>query len=127
MTAAEYRQRMEFLRTETTGVLRDAINYLKARNIWFRRYNSGLFRSGTRRVRAIYPHNGHPDLMARAPVSGRVVWIETKSKDGVLSPEQIAFRDEVVSRFGDIYLEARTLEDIREFFEPGHFIRRSPQ
>ena len=63
--------------------------------------------------------------MARAPVSGRPIWIETKSKDGKLTPEQIAFREEVVSRFGDVYLEARTLEEIREVFEPGYSIRRS--
>lgn len=66
--------------------------------------------------------SGHPDLMARAPASGRPVWIETKSKSGSLSEAQLAFRDEVVSRFGDLYLAPRTLEEVMEFFEPGQFL-----
>lgn len=61
--------------------------------------------------------------MARAPVSGRVVWIECKSRDGVLSPEQIGFRDDVVHRFGDLYVEARILADVRQVFEPDYFLR----
>lgn len=123
MTAQQLRAFKDSLKTESTGIQKEVIAYLELRRIWYRRYNSGLFRSGSRRIRAIYPHNGHPDLMARAPVSGRVVWIECKSKDGVLSAEQIVFRDEVVHRFGDLYVEARTLDDVRQVFEPDHFLR----
>jgi len=67
--------------------------------------------------------NGHPDILARAPVSGRPVWIETKSKEGSLTEAQLVFRDEVVSRFGDLYLAPKTLEEVMEFFEPGQFLR----
>ncbi len=104
------------------------MQYLRARNVWFRRYNPRAIRMGARLMFTVIGPDGkvakgHPDLLARAPASGRPVWIETKSKDGSLSPDQITFRDEVVSRFGDLYIAPRTLEEVRMFFEPGQFLR----
>lgn len=130
MSVAEYRAGAESMRTET-DLLRDVTQYLSARRIWFRRYNTRAIRMGRRLLFTIIgPGNkvatGHPDLMARAPASGKVVWIECKSREGKLSPEQIAFRDEMVHGFGDLYVEARTLDDVRRLFEPDHFLRSTP-
>jgi hypothetical protein len=104
------------------------MQYLRSRGIWIRRYNTRAFRMGPRLMFTIIGPDGkiatgHPDLLARAPASGRPVWIETKSKNGSLTDAQLNFRDEVVSRFGDVYLAPRTLEEVMEFFEPGYSIR----
>lgn len=104
------------------------MQYLHARHVWARRYNTRAIRVGPRLMFTVIGPDGkvakgHPDVMAIAPASGRPVWIECKSKDGKLSEAQIAFRDEVVSRFGHAYLVPRALEDVMEFFEPGHSLR----
>jgi len=129
--AETYLARQANNRTET-DLLREVSQYLRARNVWFRRYNTRALRVGARLMFTIIGPDGkvatgHPDLMARAPASGRPVWIETKSKNGSLSDPQLAFRDEVVARFGDLYLAPRTLEEVMVFFEPGRsFGRRDP-
>jgi hypothetical protein len=55
----------------------------------------------------VYP--GLPDI--EAIKDGRVVFIETKSKDGKLSPGQKKFRD-MIEAAGGTYLVVREIEDL---------------
>lgn len=90
----------------------EIISFLKAGGFWHRRYNTGVFRGANGRpVRSV--EKGHPDILARSK-SGKVVWIEVKTQDGRLSPEQAAFRDDVVSRFKDAFVVARRVDDVVE-------------
>jgi hypothetical protein len=54
-------------------------------------------------------HKGIADLVIVK--SGRVVWIEVKTKTGRLSPWQEAFRQAIANAGGE-YVVARSVEDV---------------
>lgn len=110
-------------RGEETGLIKVIMDYLSYKKVWRYRTNSGGLRDTTGRL-VRFGAPGHPDIVARfRPIggpssgfSGRVVWIEAKSERGKITPAQEAWR-ELAATYGDVYILARSLEDVREVFE----------
>lgn len=69
-----------------------------------RRVASVLKAEGVRR--------GTPDIFVCLP-AGKIAWLEMKSKIGVLSPEQKAFRDKVLA-LGHLHGVARSIDEALE-------------
>lgn len=92
------------------------LQYLAKRQVWHRRLNSGAARMNGRRVHFGSP--GLPDILARTKV-GTVIWIEVKGPDGKLSEDQRKWKDDMEG-FGDTFITARCLDDVRALFEATH-------
>ena len=58
---------------------------------------------------------GMPDILARG-TTGAVIWIEVKSPTGRQSEDQRKWQEDM-ERFGDIYIVARSVEDVMALFE----------
>ena len=104
-----------------TELVRLVLEYLALKKIWAYRVNTGALRDKTGRP-VFFGVKGHPDIVARKkPVgytgfSGRVVWIECKSPKGKLSEAQEEWR-KIAALHGDVFIVARSLDDVREAFE----------
>ena len=101
-------------------VQRQVLDYLSLRKVWHRRLNSGaalLEAGGNGKPRRFirYGAPGLPDILARTK-AGTVIWIEVKSSTGKLSPDQAAWKKDSEA-FGDTFITARCLEDVRALFE----------
>ena len=99
--------------SEEGEVQKKILEYLKKIQIWHRRLNSGAARMNGRRVHFGSP--GLPDIMARTK-SGTIIWIECKSSTGKLSEDQRKWKDDM-EKFGDTFITARHLDDVRALFE----------
>lgn len=73
------------------------------------RNNVGAAKIGNRFVRFGLP--GSSDLMGVLAPSGRAVFIEVKSTDGLLRKAQVAFKQMVMGQ-GAIWILARSLDDV---------------
>ena len=58
---------------------------------------------------------GMPDLECISP-DGRIVWIEVKTHDGVVSPDQLAMHEDLEMRNQEVLI-ARSVEDIEELVD----------
>lgn len=108
-------------RGKETDLVRQILDYLRLRKIWAYRANTGGLRdSRGRLVRFGVP--GHPDIVARLKpagytgFSGRVVWVEAKSEKGKQTDLQREWQ-ELAEAHGDLYILARSLDDVREALE----------
>lgn len=103
MTAAEFNKqapRVGGHRTTPETALKHAVKQWLDLQGWEHWYHlAGSF--------GVYP--GLPDIEAFK--DGRVVFIETKSPKGTLSPAQEAFKD-MIERSGGTYLVVRQIEDL---------------
>ena len=108
-------------RGKETDLVRQVLDYLALRKVWAWRVNVGALRDSTGRV-VFFGAKGHPDIIARLkPVgytgfSGRVVWIECKSPKGKMSEAQKEWREKAIT-YGDLFIVARSLDDVRQAFE----------
>ena len=104
---------------EEAGLIRDVLEYLAIRKIWAYRQNTGTLRGASGKL-VRFGSKGCPDIIARLKPtgsnrgSGRVLWIECKSKTGKLSEAQEAWRAKA-EKHGDVFIVARRLEDVMEF------------
>ena len=99
-------------------IQRQILDYLAARHIWHRRMNSGaamLPGKGGKLRPVRFGAAGMPDILVRG-ANGTVVWIEVKSTRGRQSPAQRQWQEDA-ERFGDIYILARSVEDVMVLFE----------
>lgn len=96
-----------------SDIQRQILDYLAKRHVWHRRFNSGVARIGGRYVRFGTP--GLPDILARPRKT--LVWIEVKQPGKYLTPEQRQWKEES-EKFGDIFITARSVEDVMALFEP---------
>jgi hypothetical protein len=99
-------------------VQRAILHYLTLRKVWHRRMNSGgAMVSGHKGKGQFvrYGSPGLPDILARGS-TGAVVWIEVKSPTGKQTGDQRKWQIDM-ERFGDIYILARSVEDVTALFE----------
>jgi len=102
-------------------VLGAIMDYLKARQIYAWRNNSGAVKVGTpeasRYVR--YGRKGSSDILGILD-DGRFLAIEVKSAKGKATPEQVEFLADITKR-GGVAFVARSIEDIdAHLFQPGY-------
>jgi len=100
-------------------VLRVILHYLALRKVWHRRINSGGAMLNGHKGRGQFVRfgaPGMPDILVRG-TNGAVIWIEVKSPAGKLSPDQLRWKKDAEG-FGDIYITARSVEDVMALFEP---------
>ncbi len=88
--------------------------YLKRKQLWHRRFNSGT-RAGATGRPVKFGSPGLPDIMARTK-TGSIIWIECKSSTGKLTADQRKWKEDM-ERFGDTYILARRAEDVTDLFE----------
>lgn len=67
-------------------------------------------------VRVKYGHLGSGDFLGLIAPSGRMVAIETKTKKGVQSPDQIKFQREFEAH-GGWYILCREMDDLKPLLE----------
>jgi hypothetical protein len=97
-----------------SGIQRQILDYLNLRKVWHRRMNSGATRMNGRVV--YYGAKGLPDIFARTH-AGSIIWIEVKADKGKQNDDQKTWQEDA-ERFGDVYILARSLDDVRALFEP---------
>ena len=102
-----------------TGLVRQVLDYLHYRKVWAYRNNTGALRDKTGRP-VFFGAKGSPDIIARLRTvgygfSGRVIHIECKSEKGKQSDYQKEWQT-LAEAHGDVYILARTLEDVKEVF-----------
>jgi hypothetical protein len=105
------------LRTTEADTQRAILQYLALKKIWHRRFNVGAARlpgKGGRERLVQFGSPGLPDIMARTARS--IIWIEVKSSIGTQSDAQRAWQEDAEA-FGDTYILARSLDDVRVLFE----------
>lgn len=105
--------------SEEGDVQRQILEYLTLRKIWCRRYSNRAIRVAGRLIFPIRkpdnkPDNGHPDIIART--RNATINIECKAKTGVQGEAQKAWQKEAEAR-GEIYILARSLDDVMILFE----------
>ncbi len=91
-------------------VLRACLDYLKARNIFAWRVNTGAMRRGKRYVRFGFP--GVSDIIGILP-GGRFLAVECKSSTGKLSLDQDAFLT-AVQLSGGVALWVRSAAELHD-------------
>ena len=99
-------------------IQRSILQYLALRKVWHRRINSGgamLNGHGGRGQFVRFGASGMPDILARGS-NGAVIWIEVKSPTGRQTEDQRKWQEDM-ERFGDVYILARSLDDVRALFE----------
>jgi len=101
-------------------VLADVRRRLRKRHLMHFRMTSGLFKRGHRHITV--GEDGMADVLVfvDARIEGKTIshplWIETKSRDGELRPEQRAFRARVMLK-GHTYLLVRHGEELEAWLE----------
>jgi hypothetical protein len=105
--------------TEEGDIQKRILQYLVARGLNPRRYNNRIY-GQTRglhipiRLANGKADNGHPDIGVRTRHAR--IWIECKTPSGAQSDAQKAWQREV-EELGEIYVVARSLDDVRVLFE----------
>ena len=102
-------------------VQRAILQYLKAKQVWCRRYANRVVYIAGRPFVPIRdadgkPDNGHPDLIAKT--RNATINIECKAEGGKQNIDQKRWQREAEAR-GEVYILAESLEDITPLFERG--------
>ena len=94
--------------TEENNLTKEIIAYLKVKQIYHWRNNTG------RRGTVSYGFPGSADILGLLP-SGRFLAIEVKTKTGLQNDKQMEFESNINVNNG-LYILARSLEDVEIYF-----------
>lgn len=91
------------MKIKESGVLKACLDLLTAERIWHRRWNVGAVKTANRFFR--FGQKGDADILASVPMNTathgfvhirpQFLWLEIKRPGGRITPEQLAFADDV--------------------------------